>query len=139
MSLGNQLIIIFGCFILVFLYLRAFISGIKRFYLNKSAIKKKKKEECTADWLFYRKYLTEIPKIILVLYYSVLIVHPICALICFLLHISMCFGLGETIAITLAGIDVVLVLTIAVLFWSSGPDYAYGRWLTKRRTKKDKR
>lgn len=44
MSLGNQLIIIFGCFILVFLYLRAFISGIKRFYLNKSAIKKKRKK-----------------------------------------------------------------------------------------------
>lgn len=139
MSLGNQLIIIFGCFILVFLYLRAFICGIKRFYLNKSAIKKKQKEESAADWLFYRKYLAEIPKTILVIYYSVLIVHSTCALICILLHTSMCFGLGEIIAITLAGTDVVLVLTIAVLFWSPGPDYAYGRWFTKRRTKKDKR
>ena len=134
MSINNQIIIISLCFFLSLLYIRGFLYGVKRYQLNNSAYKKRKKGENFKEWMFYSRYKEEIPKTFRILYYAVLIIHPTGMIACLLVYI---FGLsanaGETFAIFIAGFDVVWILVLALLFWSSGRDYAYERWITKKR------
>ena len=69
-----------------------------------------------------------------VLYYTVLIIHPVCLIACVFAHIiTLPLDLGGALAIFIAEFDVVWMLVIALLFWSPGPGYAYERWITKRR------
>ena len=137
MSFRNQIIVILLCFLISFLYVRGFFYGIKRYQLNNSAYKKRKKGETFKEWLFYSRYKEEIPKILRVLYYSVLIIHPTCLIVCLFAHIiTLPLNLGGALAFFIAGFDVVWFLVIALLFWSPGPDYAYERWIRKNRGKK---
>ena len=137
MSLRNQIIVIILMFFLSFCSLRVFLYGIKRYQLNNSAYKKRKKGENFREWLFYTRYKEEIPKILRVLYYAVLIIHPVCVITCLLTHITILpINVGEALAIFIAGFDVIWMLVLALLFWSPGPDVAYERWITKRRGQK---
>lgn len=134
MSFKNQVIVILLCYLISLLFLRGFLYGIKRYQLNNSAYKKRKKGETFKEWLFYSRYKEEIPKILCVLYYTVLIIHPVCLIACVFTHIiTLPLNLGEALAFFIAGFDVVWMLVIALLFWSPGPDYAYERWITKKR------
>ena len=54
------------------------------YLFNKSAYKKHKKGESFKEWLFYSRYPQMIPKILLMPYYVVLILHPIVILLCVL-------------------------------------------------------
>ena len=141
MSFKNQIIVIVLCFLIAFLDVRGFLYGVKRFQLNNSAYKKRKKGETFKEWLFYSSYKEEIPKILRVLYYSILIIHPACLIIClFACAIKMPMKIGGTLAIAVASFDVVWMLVIAVFFWSPGRDYAYERWITKKHgQKRDKK
>ena len=134
MNFKNQIIVILLCFLIAFLYIRGFLYGIKRHQLNNSAYRKRKKGETFKEWLFYSKYKEEIPKILRVLYYTVVIIHPVCLIVCLFAHIiTLSLNLGGTLAIFIAGFDVVWILVLALLFWSPGPGYAYKRWITKKR------
>ena len=136
MSLKNQIVVIFLCFLVSFIYIRGFLYGIKRYQLNNSAYKKRKKGETFKEWLFYIRYKEEIPKILRVLYYSVLIVHPTCLITCLFAYIiRLPLNIGRILATAIAGLDAAWMLVIALLFWSPGPDYAYERWIIKKRTK----
>ena len=137
MSFKNQIIVILLSFLIAFLDVRGFFYGIKRYQLNNSAYKKRKKEETFKEWLFYSRYKEEIPKILRVLYYTVLIIHPTCLIVCLIVHIiTLPLNLGEALAFFIAGFDVVWMLVIGLLFWSPGRDYAYERWITKKRGQK---
>ena len=139
MSFKNQVIVILLCFLIAFLDIRGFLYGIKRYQLNNSAYKKRKKGETFKEWLFYGRYKEEIPKILRVFYYTVLIIHPVCLIACVFAHIiTLPLNLGEALAFFIAGFDVVWMLVIALLFWNPGPDYAYERWITKKRGQKRK-
>ena len=108
--------------------------------MRRNAYKKRKKGETFKEWLFYSRYKEEIPKILRVLYYTVLIIHPVCLIACvFAYIITLSLNLGEVLAIFIAGFDVVWMLVIALLFWSPGRDYAYERWITKKRGQKPKK
>lgn len=134
MSFKNQIIVILLCFLLAFHDLRVFLYGIKRYQLNISAYKKRKKGETFKEWLFYSKYKEEIPKILRVLYYTVLIIHPVCLIACvFAYIITSSLNLGEALAIFIAGFDVVWMLVTALLFWSPRREIPYERWITKKR------
>ena len=140
MSFKNQIIVILLSFLIAFLDVRGFFYGIKRYQLNNSAYKKRKKEETFKEWLFYSRYKEEIPKILRVLYYTVLIIHPTCLIVCLIVHIiTLPLNLGEALAFFIAGFDVVWMLVIGLLFWSPGRDYAYERWITKKRGQNRKR
>ena len=137
MSFKNQIIVILLSFLIAFLDVRGFFYGIKRYQLNNSAYKKRKKEETFKEWLFYSRYKEEIPKMLRVLYYTVLVIHPVCLIACLIVHIiTLPLNLGEALAFFIAGFDVVWMLVIGVLFWSPGRDYAYERWITKKRGQK---
>ena len=140
MSVKNQIIVILLSFLIAFLDVRGFLYGIKRYQLNNSAYKKRKKGENFKEWLFYSRYKEEIPKILRVLYYTVLIIHPTCLIVCLFVHIlTLPLNLGEALAFFIAGFDVVWMLVIGLLFWSPGPGYAYERWITKKRGQKRKK
>lgn len=139
MSFHNQIIVILLCFLLSFFDIRGFLYGIKRYQLNNSAYKKRKKGETFKEWLLYSRYKEEIPKALRVLYYSVLIIHPACLIACLLVFIiKIPLNIGAILAIAIAGFDVVWMLVIALLFWSPGRDYAYERWITKKRGQNQK-
>ena len=140
MSISVQILVIFLCLIVSFLYFRGFLYGIKRYQLNNSAYKKRKKGETFKEWLFYSRYKEEIPKMLRVLYYTVLVIHPVCLIACvFAYIITLSLNLGEVLAIFIAGFDVVWMLVIALLFWNPRRDYAYERWITKKRGQNRKR
>ena len=139
MSFRNQIIVIFLCYFLSLLFIRGFLYGIKRYQLSNSGYKRRKKRERFKEWLFYSKYKEEIPKILRVLYYTVLIIHPVCLIACLLAYfITLPLNIGRALAIFIAGFDVVWMLVIALLFWSPGSDYAYERWITRKKGQKRK-
>ena len=140
MSFKNQVIVITLCFFISFLFDRGFLYGIKRYQLNNSAYKKRKKGETFKEWLFYSRYKEEIPQILRSLYYTVLIIHPVCLIACVVAYvITSSLNFGGALAIFIAGFDAVWMLVIALLFWSPGPDYAYERWITKKRGQNQKK
>ena len=134
MSIKGQIVVILLCFCISFLYMRGFLYGIKRYQLNNSAYKKRKKGERFKEWLLYGRYIDEIPKILLRLYYSVLLIHPVCLVLCVFFHtIKRLDNFCEVFVKILACFDAAWIIIIALLFWSSKPDYAYERWIAKKR------
>ena len=137
MNFKNQVIVIILCYFISFLYARGFLYGIKRYQLNNSAYKKRKKGESFKEWLGYNRYTEEIPKVLRILYYFVLLIHPTCLITCVFIHfIKLPFNVGEILATAIAGFDVVWMLVIAVLFWSPGRNYSYERWIPKKSGRK---
>lgn len=140
MSLRNQIIAILGCYLLSLLYARGFFYGIKRYQLNNSAYKKRKKEETFKEWLFYSKYKDEIPKALRLLYYSVLIIHPACVIACLITHtITMPLDIGGMLASVIVFFDAAWMFLLGLFFWSSKPGFAYDRWIAKKRGQKKRK
>lgn len=137
MSFENQFVVILICYFTAFLFIRGFLYGIKRYQLNNSAYKKRKNGETFKEWLLYNRYQEEIPKILQTLYYSVLIIHPACLIACLFVYIiKLPLNIGGILATFIAGFDVVWMLVIALLFWSPRRDYAYERWIPKKKRRK---
>lgn len=140
MSLKGQFIIIIGMYFIVMLYIRGFLYGIKRYQLSNTSYKKRKKAETFKEWLFYSRYKEEIPKPLRILYYVVLMIHPLCMIACTVMYFMKLPAIGKAIAIDLTVFDILWVLVIQLLFWSPGPDWAYERWITRKRgQKRDKK
>lgn len=138
MRLSDQVIVVLGLYFLSLLYIRGFLYGVKRYQLNNSAYKKRKKGETFIEWLLYSRYKEEIPMILRVLYYSVLIIHPFSLIACWLVHIiKLPLYIGRMIAISIVIIDTVWMLVIGLLFWGLH-DFSYERWITKKRGQKKK-
>lgn len=70
-----------------FVIIRSNISGILDYQLNRSALKKRKKDETVKEWLLYSRFREEIPKAILVLYFVILAVHPAAMLVCYVVTV----------------------------------------------------
>lgn len=137
MSIKLQILCILVCFFLSFVFCRGFFYGIKRYRLNNSAYKKRKKDEALKEWLLYSRYKEEIPKVLLVLYYIQLLIHPFSLVVCILLYsINLPGDIGTIIVKVVYYFDVTWILTIALLFWSPGREYAYGRWMSQKRKKR---
>lgn len=134
MSIKGQVIVILLCFAISFLYIRGFLYGAIRHQINNSAYKKRKKGQTFKEWLLFSRCKEEIPKILLILYYLVLLMHFTCVIICVFLHIvKLSNNVGEILVKGVACFDAAWIVIIALLFWSPGRDYAYERWITKKR------
>ena len=140
MSFGRQAAAIFVTYLLFYTHIRCFLFGIKRYQLNNSAYKKRRKSENFIDWLFYRKYKEEIPKRLRLLHHVVLIIHPACFVACLIVHITgltLHFDIGYILVTSLIFFDIFWMLILTLLFWSprKGRDI-YERWIEKRRGQK---
>lgn len=138
MSIKGQIFVILAGFFVSFICIRCFLSGIKSYQLNNNAYKKRKKGETFKEWLLYSRYKEEIPKILRVFYYFVLIVHLAGLLACLFGYIiTLPLSIGRKLATAIAGFDCVWIIIIALLFWTPGPNnFAYERWITKKRGQK---
>ena len=137
MKTGVQLLAIIWLFLLSFCFYRCFLYGVKTYQLNNSALKKREKGQSFKEWLLYTRYKEEIPKILLVVYYFILIIHLLGIISCIILHFTDKNYLitGRIIVIFFVCFDVILWLTIQILFWGK-QDFAYDRWINKRRGQK---
>lgn len=137
MIFRDQMIVTILIYLVCLFYIRGFIYGIKRYQLNNSAYKKRKKGESFIEWLTYSRYKEEIPKIFIILYYFVVIIHPVVIVACICIRSAeLGSNLGYIFVTTLIIVDSLWMGAIALLFWSPGKDYAYKRWITKRRGQK---
>ncbi len=140
-ELHLNLFFIFCLFFISFICIRGFLSGVKRYQLNKSALKKIRKTETFKERMLYTKFKNEIPKSLRVLYFSILIVHGVGFIVCILLYFidaDISYKNGEKIVLGIVCYDGVWAGLLALLFWSPGKDFAYERWITKTRVKKKK-
>lgn len=136
MELFGQLFSIISFFICAFVYLRMFIYGIKCYQLNKNALKKRHKGETFIEWLVYSRFKNEIPKIILILYFSVLIVHFTSIIACVIMHFTIASSsvIGKIIVIVILYLDCIWVIILRLMFWTNDRHKKpYERWITKRR------
>ena len=82
----------------------------------------------------YSRYRAEIPKPLLVLYFLILIIHTTGIIVCFFLYIiQLPQNVGGTLVMIVIVFDVVWTMLIALLFWSPGSDFAYGRWISRKK------
>lgn len=133
MTVGEQLLVIFLMFLLSFVSLRGFILGVKRYLLNKSAYKKRKKGETLKEWFLYSRYREDLPKSLIIFYFCMLIVHLlggcVCIAVCFLDFSSI---IGDISAKVVLWFDFLCILLRMLFFWSPGRKYAYERWFKKK-------
>lgn len=140
MIFEHQIIVILYIYILVFVFIRGFLYGVKRYQLNNSAYKKRKENETFKEWLLYSRYKQEIPKVLRILYFVVLIIHPVSLIACLLMYlIDLSLTVGWLIAVIIVVFDSLWVSAIALLFWSPGRSYALNRWIKKRRGQKPRK
>ena len=137
MSVQGLIIVASLYFLISFIYIRGFIYGIKRYQLNNSAYKKRKKDETIKEWLLYSRYKDEIPKFLRIFYYAILLIHLVCIITCvFLYIINLPLNIGVAIVKVMGCFDAAWIVILALLFWSPGREYAYERWITKKRGQK---
>ena len=140
MCVKDQLIAILLLYPVFFFYTRGFLSSEILYQLNNSAYKKRKKGQTFIEWLFYSRFRGEIPKILLVFYYSVLIIHPAGAIACLLVHITMgSLNIGRIIVIGIFAFDSIWTVGSNLLFWQIHPGWAFERWITKKRGQRKRR
>lgn len=132
-----QLVIIFFVFLWSFFFYRSFLYGVKTYQLNNSALKKREKGQNFKEWLLYSRYKEEIPKILLVFYYFILIIHLMGIISCIILRFTENYLIiGRIIVISFVSFDGSWMLINKILFWSGKRELAYDRWINKRKGQK---
>ena len=116
---------ILASLLLIFFYLRGFFWGLIDYQINKSARKKRRQGMTFKEWFFYLRFRDEIPKIFLVLYFTVLIAHIL------VLILGCTFPLLRYFLARIFYIDSLVILLIGILFWQKKPGFNYGRWIEK--------
>ncbi|GEM_PF-5920860 len=71
----NEFMTVLAMLVLMFIMIRWLFLGIIDFRLNKKTRKERKKRLTFKEWLLYSRYRTEIPGLLLYLYFGVLISH----------------------------------------------------------------
>ena len=139
MNLSQQLLLIWWSFVAYFILMRAFYFGVKRYQLNTSAYKKRKKGENFIEWLFYLRYKEEIPKRLLIPYYFMLAVHLVANIACIFIHTAnLSPAIGNEISILTSTLEGTHMIVINLLYWSPKRGYVYDRWIVKKRGQKPK-
>ena len=133
MDLGGEIFVIVASYLLSFFSIRVFLWGVKEYPLNNSARKKRKKGETFKEWFLYSRYRKEIPKILLILYFVIVIIHPLILILCIIFnYIDPSNKIGPELARGIFLFDGLWVVAIQLLFWQAKPGLKYERWLTKK-------
>lgn len=136
LNLQRQILVLFLTHIMYWLHMRIFIYGLKRYQLNNSAYKKRKKGEAFKEWLFYSRYKEEIPKPILYMHHSILFRHPAAMIACIFLYLAnMPSSIGSLISggIVFFGFWEGLVLKLLFFDPHIHGNTDYSRFIKKRR------
>lgn len=135
MNLQVQIIILVLCWVLTFFSIRLELSNIIEYQLNKNAFKKRKKGMTFKEWFLYTRYREEIPKILLFLYFFIVIGHPLVLLVFFLIYLMGPYPeiVGNLVK-GVAAFDIGWQLIYAIAFWD-WPNRLpkYSRWIKMKR------
>ena len=136
MSLKRQIIAILLLYVYSFFSIRWFLWGVKEYPLNNSAAKKRKKGQTFKEWFLYSRYREEIPKLLLILYFAIVVIHPFALALCIIFdcsHLALLHRFGTDIVKSLIVFLSVWEMAIHILFWQKDAGYAYDRWIPKKR------
>ena len=139
MDLERQILLVVIGYLLSFIYIRGFISGEKDYQLNTSAIKKRNKGQTFKEWFLYSRYREEIPKILLILYFVVVAIHPLVLIFCVIFSfIKPLEWVGPVLAKGIFWFDWIWMLILHLLFFQVKPGYKYERWIERRKGNRKK-
>jgi hypothetical protein len=139
MLVKNQFVVVLLLFFLSFFVVRNMLWGIKELYLSKSERKRRTKGQTFIAWFTYSRYWEEIPKVLIWLYFSIVIVHPF-ALICILLamRIAALAAITSVFTYSIIIFDAMWIIITGFLSWKPGSNRVhYEQWIIK--SKKSKR
>ena len=136
MDLGSQIILFVCLYFLAFIYIRAFVGGFIHYTVNKSARKKRKKGQNFIEWLLYSRFRYDIPRIILILYFIIITIHPLGLILSPIIYLFDFLQQFNLIMVDfILYFDIIWFSILAIFFWKpNGP--AYERWIQKGRRKK---
>ena len=131
----QMILIVWG---ISFLYIRSILSSVKELYLKKRERENRKKGQTFKDWIFYTRYRDTIPKILLRLYFVIIVIHPLI----FLLAV-LCLWIKD-LYIYIWNISKGVFIFDAIYFWiitllsfnPKSPWADYKRWIKWRNPKK---
>lgn len=121
-------------FVIYFVLMRSFLSGIKYYQLNNNAYKKRKKTENIVEWFFLTKWRDVIPRFFLFFYFAVIILHII-AIIVVCVFAFLGFEkriLNIPLFCTLV-FDMLWWTVLKILFWQKEHGFCYKRWIKKQK------
>lgn len=133
----SYILLILALFLLTFCYLRSLYSCIIDYQVNNSARRKRRKGQTLIEWILYRRYRKEIPRILLITYFGCFIFHLIALALAILFWAN---HLEETafhhFRLTVA-VDYGLIFLLGIAFYGrrkNGQTYAkVERWIKKRK------
>lgn len=133
-GLHGEILFILAEFLLAYVYIRAFISGIKTYQLNKSAYKKKKKGEKFWEWILLSRWKDEVPKFYIIFNYVIIILHLLAILFCIVMRI-LNKSYGGYIVVFLYFFNSVWIVINKLLFLNNKLDGKtdYSRWIKHKR------
>ena len=136
MSILDEIRLALLLLVFFFSFIRGVFYTMKRYKLSKSEYKTLKKENFK-EWFFCLGYKKKIPLTCLVLYYTILIIHPLCICACvfFEFVIILSFDIGKVIITSLVLIDFTCIIIPAVLLNFPPNVCAYECWLNKQKEK----
>lgn len=139
MDLSEQLVVISCIFFACFLFLRFFIYGVILHRIRGRTHSNRSKGQTLKDWFLYSRFKEVIPKFILFVYYSTIIIHLLAAIMCVLFNfMDLSEKLGDPTARIMYYFDGIWVLALWLAFWSPKEIPKYDRWISKKWKKKDK-
>lgn len=77
----QMILIVWG---ISFLYIRSVLSSVKELYLKRRECENRKRNQTFKDWFLYTRYRDTIPKILLRLYFVIIVIHPLIFLLAML-------------------------------------------------------
>ena len=135
MSLGRQLLALFLSGILSFWYFRLFMSGLKMYLLNRSALKKREKKETPIKWLLYSNFKDVFPVSFRIVYYVYLSARLFWMLLCVVLYLvspQLSSSVGSCIVKYTYIFERVVMFISYMLFYFPGNKDHYDRWVKKK-------
>ena len=77
----QMILIVWG---ISFFYIRSVLSSVKELYLKRRECENRKRNQTFKDWFLYTRYRDTIPKILLRLYFIIIVIHPLIFLLAML-------------------------------------------------------
>ena len=138
-SIGEQYFIVGVISVFSFCHLRSFISGEIVYQMSYRAFRRKKKGQTLKEWFLYSRFREEIPRGFLTFYFVVTAIHLVILIALFILHLTISSNYpGTCLTFLITAFDLLLGLTIRLLFWKSGLGLKYERWIYRRRGNRKK-
>ena len=138
-SIGEQYFIVGLFSVITFSCLRDFLSGEIVYQMSYRAFRRKKKGQTLKEWFLYSRFREEIPRGFLTFYFVVTAIHLVILIALFILHLTISSNYpGTCLTFLITAFDLLLGLTIRLLFWKSGLGLKYERWIYRRRGNRKK-